>query len=293
MSPAADASWTSGRSAPAKAIEVNWPTLLRLRLDAWRRWGEMLGEADAGGNPKGQRTSESDRLSDSDYQARHRARKLAFDVPDDAYFEYRAREDPDKLTLAGALRLVPAPAHDEPPPPEGKYRAIILDPPAAASPARLKVRYVPKTGRSSSIRPLPRPPSSACVGSNSATRCRMASDRLAAAAVLGLRRVQPRAKRLYGALLGPASVGRPDNVCLSAHRARRLASVPADTFETTLASESIEDDVMPARRPGEADARRRHPRRESTPVALRVRRERCARAPGAEDRSTLRPRGTC
>ncbi len=115
------------RKAPAKQIEVEWPALLRLRLDAWRRWGELLGEPKR--NHSRKKLSDGESLSDAEKKERERARKLAFDVPDDAYFAYRARENTDKLTLAGALRLAPAPEHDDPPPPEGKYRAVVIDPP--------------------------------------------------------------------------------------------------------------------------------------------------------------------
>ena len=69
----------------------------RARLDAWREWGNALGPAD-----KGYR-SESDTLTDSDYKARERARKVA-DVPEHLFQAYRAGVDPDNLTLAGALR---------------------------------------------------------------------------------------------------------------------------------------------------------------------------------------------
>lgn len=116
------------KKAPAGQIELQWPALLRLRLDAWRRWGEMLGEAERDKPPPGGVT-DGHAMDEAERKRRHRARKLAFDVPDDAYFKYRACEDVDKLTLAGALRLVPAPEHDDPPPPEGKYRTIVLDPP--------------------------------------------------------------------------------------------------------------------------------------------------------------------
>ena len=75
--------------------------------------------------------------------------------------------------------------------------------------------------------------------------------RVSEVAVLGLRRVQLRAKRRYGELLPePESKGRPakkeqrvplpkaDRV--AADRARKLAAVPEETFEKTLAAESIE-----------------------------------------------------
>ncbi len=115
------------RKAPAKAIEVEWPALLRLRLDAWRRWGELLGPAEHGGIRK--QVTDGDLLDSAETTRRERARKLAFEVPDDLYHQYRASENPDKLTLAGALRLVPAPRLEKPPPPQGRYRCIVIDPP--------------------------------------------------------------------------------------------------------------------------------------------------------------------
>lgn len=88
------------RKAPAKQIEVEWPALLRLRLDAWRKWGEMLGEAERDKPPPGGVT-DGHAMDDAERKRRERARKLAFDVPDDEYHRYRAQENADKLTLAG------------------------------------------------------------------------------------------------------------------------------------------------------------------------------------------------
>ena len=133
------------RKAPAKAIEVNWAPLLRLRLDAWRKWGELLGPAEN----RGPATVAAHDGSNRD--DRYRARKLAFEVPDDAYFKYRARENNDKLTLAGALRLDRRPTTMIRHRPPALYRAIVIDPPwptsgssvqssASTSPTRLTTR---------------------------------------------------------------------------------------------------------------------------------------------------------
>ncbi len=77
--------------------------------------------------------------------------------------------------------------------------------------------------------------------------------RVSEVAVLGLRRVQLRAKRRYGELLPdpePSNAGRPkkseqrvrisDADRVSASRARALAAVPQETFEETIAVDSIE-----------------------------------------------------
>lgn len=115
------------RKAPVGSIEVEWPELLRLRLDAWRKYGELLGPAERG-NPELRNVTAS-HIGDDERKRRERARKLAFDVSDEDYYAYRSREDADKLTLSGALRLVPAPKLPKPPPPAGTYRTIVIDPP--------------------------------------------------------------------------------------------------------------------------------------------------------------------
>jgi hypothetical protein len=57
-----------------------------LQLRAERRWGELLGEATRGGDT----TAASNRLSDAEYAARHRARAVA--GVDDGLFEAYCRE---------------------------------------------------------------------------------------------------------------------------------------------------------------------------------------------------------
>jgi hypothetical protein len=89
------------RKARREDIEVEWPELLRLRLDAWRKWGELLGPSPG---PGGDTSNASDRASDAEYKNRERARKLAA-LPEEKYREYRARNEIDRLTLAGLLSM--------------------------------------------------------------------------------------------------------------------------------------------------------------------------------------------
>lgn len=73
----------------------------RARLDAWRQWGLALGEAEVG-RPSENVTDSHVSLSDSERKARERARKIAA-IPKPLYEEYKAADEPDKLTLAGLL----------------------------------------------------------------------------------------------------------------------------------------------------------------------------------------------
>jgi len=122
----ADAELVTARKA--KLSDEELLPLARRRLDAWREWGEALGPAVPGGNPKGRRTSESDRQSESEYKDRERARKISA-VDGDDFETYKAGEEPDKLTLAGCIRLLPRPESETPPMKDGEYRVLYVDPP--------------------------------------------------------------------------------------------------------------------------------------------------------------------
>jgi ParB family chromosome partitioning protein len=87
------------KKARREDIEVEWPELLRLRLDAWRKWGELLGPAENHGQATVTRSH-----SDGERKAIERARKLAA-LTDEQYLSYRANDDIDKLTLSGLLSM--------------------------------------------------------------------------------------------------------------------------------------------------------------------------------------------
>jgi hypothetical protein len=87
----------------AKLADEEVLPLQRERLDAHREWGRALGEPETGrpaGNVSGTHVSDAER------KQRERARKIAA-IPEDRFEEFKACDDPDRLTLAGALRLLP------------------------------------------------------------------------------------------------------------------------------------------------------------------------------------------
>jgi len=85
----------------AKLADVTVASFARVRLRAKRRWGELLGPARPGG--EGQ-PRESDRASDSDYQSKSRARKLAA-IPEETFIAALDADDADKApSEASVLR---------------------------------------------------------------------------------------------------------------------------------------------------------------------------------------------
>lgn len=113
----------------ARLADEELVPLMRDRLEAWREWGEALGEAEF----KGRQVIDDGQSPITDAQAkeRERARKLAWAVPPDEYSSYLDHDKPDELTIAGALRLIPRShgAGDAASFPPGKFRVIYADPP--------------------------------------------------------------------------------------------------------------------------------------------------------------------
>jgi hypothetical protein len=97
----ADAELTVAQKA--KRADEELLLIARRRLDAWREWGLALGRPMSPEEAGAVRGSDS---STSERDAQYRARRIAA-IPEDKFEEFKTGAGPDKLTLAGALRLLP------------------------------------------------------------------------------------------------------------------------------------------------------------------------------------------
>lgn len=75
--------------------------LLRERADVWRRWGQLLGEAEIGGHREGHVTASN--VDGAERQRRHKARKV-WAIPEERYKAWRDSGELEALTFAALFR---------------------------------------------------------------------------------------------------------------------------------------------------------------------------------------------
>jgi len=99
--------YVSALEHAAKLARVHGEMQLRvgkLRLRAERRWGELLGPAEQGGDRRSDQVTAGD-LKSTETSARHKARKVSA-VPEDVFEAYLAMvKDPELLRRARLLRV--------------------------------------------------------------------------------------------------------------------------------------------------------------------------------------------